>query len=81
MLNPIKIFGRSFGGPTLYENEHYISPNEARRSLKTKVAQKFRDRQQQTAETAQRKDDVEYASDEVDDVFRNANAALEADSD
>ena len=25
VLNPIKIFGRSFGGPTLYENEFYVS--------------------------------------------------------
>lgn len=27
-LNPIKIFGGSFGGPTLYENPLYISPNQ-----------------------------------------------------
>jgi len=27
-LNPIKIFGGSFGGPTLYENPFYISPNQ-----------------------------------------------------
>lgn len=29
-LNPIKIFGGSFGGPTLYENPLYISPNQVR---------------------------------------------------
>ncbi|CAK9183037.1 unnamed protein product [Ilex paraguariensis] len=27
-LNPIKIFGGSFGGPTLYENPFYVSPNQ-----------------------------------------------------
>ena len=27
-LNPIKIFGGSFGGPTLYENSFYVSPNQ-----------------------------------------------------
>lgn len=27
-LNPIKIFGSSFGGPTFYENPFYISPNQ-----------------------------------------------------
>ena len=27
VLNPIKIFGGSFGGPVLYENPHYVSPN------------------------------------------------------
>ena len=29
-LNPIKIFGGSFGGPTLYENPFYVSPNQIR---------------------------------------------------
>jgi ribosome biogenesis protein BRX1 len=27
-LNPIKIFDGSFGGETLWENPHYISPNQ-----------------------------------------------------
>ena len=27
VLNLIKIFGGSFGGPVLYENPHYVSPN------------------------------------------------------
>lgn len=27
-LNPIKIFGGSFGGTTLYENPFYVSPNQ-----------------------------------------------------
>ncbi|XP_050937232.1 ribosome biogenesis protein BRX1 homolog 1-like isoform X1 [Cucumis melo] len=31
-LNPIKIFGGSFGGPTLYENPLYVSPNQVRLS-------------------------------------------------
>ncbi|KAJ6950234.1 hypothetical protein NC651_004028 [Populus alba x Populus x berolinensis] len=29
-LNPIKIFGGSFGGPTLYENPFFVSPNQVR---------------------------------------------------
>ena len=28
VLNPIRIFQGSFGGPTLYLNDHYVSPNE-----------------------------------------------------
>lgn len=28
VLNPIKIFKGSFGGPTLFQNPKYISPNE-----------------------------------------------------
>lgn len=27
-LNPIKMFAGSFGGPTLYENPFYVSPNQ-----------------------------------------------------
>lgn len=30
-LEPIKIFAGSFGGPTLYENPHFIHPNEVRK--------------------------------------------------
>ncbi|KAJ4958849.1 hypothetical protein NE237_025960 [Protea cynaroides] len=40
-LNPIKIFGGSFGGPTLYENPFYISPNQIRAMEKKKKAGKF----------------------------------------
>ncbi|KAG6689358.1 hypothetical protein I3842_11G170400 [Carya illinoinensis] len=40
-LNPIKIFAGSFGGPTLYENPFYISPNQIRALEKRKKAGKY----------------------------------------
>ncbi|KAG7600392.1 Brix domain [Arabidopsis suecica] len=40
-LNPIKIFGGSFGGPTLYENPLYVSPNQIRALEKRNKAGKF----------------------------------------
>ncbi|KAJ4754119.1 hypothetical protein LUZ62_088524 [Rhynchospora pubera] len=40
-LNPIKIFGGSFGGPTLYENPFYVSPNQIRALEKKKKASKY----------------------------------------
>ncbi|KAJ7981713.1 ribosome biogenesis protein BRX1-like [Quillaja saponaria] len=40
-LNPIKIFGGSFGGPTLYENPLYVSPNEIRALQKKKKGGKY----------------------------------------
>ncbi|CAN1192402.1 Ribosome biogenesis protein BRX1 homolog 1 [Linum perenne] len=40
-LNPIKIFSGSFGGPTLYENPLYISPNQIRALEKRKTAGKY----------------------------------------
>ncbi|XP_065875818.1 ribosome biogenesis protein BRX1 homolog 2-like [Euphorbia lathyris] len=40
-LNPIKIFGGSFGGPTLYENPLYVSPNQIRAMEKRQKVGKF----------------------------------------
>ncbi|RZC62031.1 hypothetical protein C5167_023770 [Papaver somniferum] len=40
-LNPIKIFAGSFGGPTLYDNPFYVSPNERRAADKRKKAGKY----------------------------------------
>ncbi|KAH6835445.1 Ribosomal RNA processing Brix domain protein [Perilla frutescens var. hirtella] len=40
-LNPIKIFGGSFGGPTLYENPFYVSPNTIRSLEKRQKAGKY----------------------------------------
>lgn len=40
-LNPIKIFGGSFGGPTLYQNPLYVSPNQIRALEKKKKAGKY----------------------------------------
>ncbi|CAH9083972.1 unnamed protein product [Cuscuta europaea] len=40
-LNPIKIFGGSFGGPALYENPFYVSPNQIRSLEKKQKAGKY----------------------------------------
>ncbi|PNH10674.1 Ribosome biogenesis protein BRX1 [Tetrabaena socialis] len=40
-LNPIKIFSGSFGGPTIYDNPSYTSPNAVRSALKRKAAGKY----------------------------------------
>ncbi|XP_068127909.1 ribosome biogenesis protein BRX1 homolog [Hyperolius riggenbachi] len=46
VLNLIKIFQGSFGGPTLYENPHYRSPNMHRRMIRLATAARVRERQQ-----------------------------------
>ncbi|XP_073477064.1 ribosome biogenesis protein BRX1 homolog [Aquarana catesbeiana] len=46
VLNLIKIFQGSFGGPTLYENPHYQSPNMHRRMIRLATAAKVKERQQ-----------------------------------
>jgi len=35
VLNPVRIFGGSFGGPTLWENPNYVSPNQVRSQAKS----------------------------------------------
>ncbi|XP_072371682.1 ribosome biogenesis protein BRX1 homolog [Scyliorhinus torazame] len=45
VLNLIKIFQGSFGGPTLYENPTYQSPNMHRRILRVATASRFMEKQ------------------------------------
>mmetsp|Transcript_5631 Transcript_5631/g.9803 ORF Transcript_5631/g.9803 Transcript_5631/m.9803 type:complete len:307 (-) Transcript_5631:491-1411(-) len=40
-LNPVRIFDKSFGGRTLYENPNYVSPNAVRSSAKRQQAGKY----------------------------------------
>uniref|UniRef100_A0A8C0M2S1 Ribosome biogenesis protein BRX1 homolog n=3 Tax=Canis lupus familiaris TaxID=9615 RepID=A0A8C0M2S1_CANLF len=46
VLNLIKIFQGSFGGPTLYENPNYQSPNMHRRIIRSITAAKYKEKQQ-----------------------------------
>ena len=68
---------RPFGGKTLFENEEYISPNEFRRSMKSKSAQKFLDRQVEKEKLELKKANLEVPQDEVDTVFQDAAAAAQ----
>ncbi|XP_028318699.1 ribosome biogenesis protein BRX1 homolog [Gouania willdenowi] len=45
VLNLIKVFQGSFGGPTLYENPGFQSPNMHRRELRLAAAAKIREKQ------------------------------------
>lgn len=43
-MNPIRIFEGSFGGPTLFQNPHYVSPNDVSRIVllySTKILLKY----------------------------------------
>ncbi|KAM8961758.1 ribosome biogenesis protein BRX1 homolog [Pelodytes ibericus] len=57
VLNLIKIFQGSFGGPTLYENTHYQSPNMHRRIIRLATAAKVREKQQMKALQKAKKDE------------------------
>lgn len=43
-LNPIRIFAGSMGGPTLWQNPLYVSPNLARRATKQQKGSLYQDR-------------------------------------
>ncbi|KAI5612775.1 ribosome biogenesis protein BRX1-like, partial [Silurus asotus] len=45
VLNLIKVFQGSFGGPTLYENPHFQSPNAYRRMVRLNMSAKQKERQ------------------------------------
>lgn len=71
VLNLIKIFQGSFGGPTLYENEKFVSPNMHRRQLRLAAAAKIREKQMvkemQKMKRTEAKEDV--TRDVTADVF------------
>ncbi|RMD43175.1 hypothetical protein DV735_g1963, partial [Chaetothyriales sp. CBS 134920] len=43
-LTPILILEGSFGGPVIYENKQYVSPNQLRSEVRLRKASKFADR-------------------------------------
>lgn len=49
VLIPIRIFLGSLGGPTLYQNTAYISPNEERAQQKKAKGTRYVDRVQQSS--------------------------------
>lgn len=71
VLNLIKIFDSSFNGRILYSNPHYVSPNKYRRSLRSKVADKYKDRlsAKQSKELRQPKGSSYADVDQYDHVF------------
>ncbi|PVD22847.1 hypothetical protein C0Q70_16105 [Pomacea canaliculata] len=74
VLNPIRIFEGSFGGPTLYQNPQYVSPNEHRRAIARKIGQKYKGKLDQKMARELRPDLPSYPSDPLDDVFTTAQS-------
>ncbi|XP_051845585.1 ribosome biogenesis protein BRX1 homolog [Antechinus flavipes] len=72
VLNLIKIFQGSFGGPTLYENPHYQSPNMHRRIVRMATAAKYKERQQvKDVQRLKKKEErTVIPEDPTDDVFK-----------
>jgi ribosome biogenesis protein BRX1 len=58
VLTPIIIQEGSFGGPILYENKEFVSPNQVRADLRRKSASKHNARAEQYVERLARKGDL-----------------------
>ncbi|KAJ2160133.1 Ribosome biogenesis protein brx1 [Coemansia sp. RSA 552] len=69
VLNPIRVFEGSFGGPTLYENPRYISPNAVRMAMRAKKSAKYSDRVADTQDREARESANPLPTDPLKDVF------------
>ncbi|KAL8596650.1 Ribosome biogenesis protein BRX1 [Nucella lapillus] len=67
VLNPIKVFEGSFGGATLYQNPHYVSPNCARMQARLQMAHKYRNRIEQ--KKGKVRPETTYNLDPLDEIF------------
>lgn len=70
VLNPIRVFAGSFGGPTLYHNGAYVSPNDARALKKRRAGFKYEDRQESKKSVKEKKAEPAVPRGPLDDVFQ-----------
>lgn len=69
VLDPIKIFAGSFGGPTLWSNSSYMSPTMMRRRKKAAQSGKYAARVTSKEAHAEREANTDLGPDELDSVF------------
>ncbi|XP_037341318.1 ribosome biogenesis protein BRX1 homolog [Pungitius pungitius] len=72
VLNLIKIFQGSFGGPTLFENKDFKSPNMHRREIRLSAAARVRENQmvKEMQKTKRSEAKVDLVTDVTADVFK-----------
>jgi ribosome biogenesis protein BRX1 len=65
----VTYFNNSFGGPTLYQNPAYVSPNETRAAKKRAQGSKYEDRTIAKAQARDKKAELYKPKDPVKDIF------------
>ncbi|KAK4887588.1 hypothetical protein RN001_003859 [Aquatica leii] len=71
VLNPVKIFGGSFGGPALWENPKYVSPSKYRRQIRLAAKKdKYVDKKHQKLYAEATKPEITYKLNPLDDIFK-----------
>lgn len=63
VLTPIVILEGSFGGPVIYENKEFVSPNQVRSDLKKSKAGRYNQRAEQGIERLARHDELGLRTD------------------
>jgi len=58
VLTPIVILEGSFGGPVIYENKEFVSPNQVRSEIRLKKAGRYNQRAEQDIERLAKKGDL-----------------------
>lgn len=58
ILTPIVILESSFGGPVIYENKQFVSPNQIRSDLRKSKAGRYAQRSEQQVERKAKKGDL-----------------------
>ena len=56
VLTPIVILEGSFGGPVIYENKEFVSPNQVRSEIRMRKAGRYNQRAEQGIERKAKKD-------------------------
>lgn len=70
VLDPIRIFRGSFGGQTLYQNEHYQSPNLLRSLERRDKGNAYVDRKDSQRKRKEREQKIVIPENPLDSVFR-----------
>ncbi|KAI9203418.1 Brix domain-containing protein [Polychytrium aggregatum] len=68
-LSIMRIFDRSFGGATLYENPHFVSPNHVRRLERIDKSIEYKARAMASEALAEKKQKTKMPEDPFKDVF------------
>lgn len=76
VLDPVRIFAGSMGGPTLWTNPLYIPPNALRMQAAAGKAETYKQRMAAEAERKERAEDLVLPADPVADVFRDEDDGL-----
>ena len=58
VLTPIVILESSFGGPVIYENKEFVSPNQIRSELRLSKAGRYNSRNEQSVENMSRRGEM-----------------------